>query len=152
MYSQKSSCFSIIMSYNVLCLPIILVHTCTDYVYKLWILGVFIYTTILSVYTCIIHRQQLTGVTSSGIAHSTLVVPWFSPSHSQSVVVFSCCCVDHCLSEDVVSIISYFRAIQCPGDICSRTTSGGTGQSEHFRAQFIIYNATDSGYTCMGLV
>ena len=69
---------------------------------------------------------------SPGIGHTARVAPWLPPSHCQHVAVDNIQLIHHCLGEHMGSIVRHIVSISCPGDSCSRTTSGDTGQGEHW--------------------
>ena len=69
-----------------------------------------------------------TDCSASIIGHTTLVVPWQPPCHCQCVDIGGSQHVSHSLRDDS----SCCSSISCPGDGCSRTTSGDTGQGERW--------------------
>ena len=112
-----------------------LAATCGDRRWNIVITNIcYIHLTLLLT----VHSQCLC-VSVPIIAHTTRVVSSVSPSHSQCVGVGSSPHICHSLREVMATVITDHITIQRPGDSCSRTTSGGTGQSEYGRERIKCY-------------
>ena len=96
--------------------------------------------------TSVTSHSSCFGIRTSIIFNSALIHPWQSPSHCQCVVVG----VGHLIHHSLRGDSSCCCSISCPGDSRSKTTSGDTGQGEHWWGSIESWCKTEFELACDG--